>query len=66
MAKMKYCKIKLKKANVPDSRFNKKQLLIGMKVEREHSDDPRVTKAIAKAHLSERADYYKRLKRARL
>jgi hypothetical protein len=33
-----------------------------MKVECEHTDDPELTKQIAKAHLSEDPNYYKKLK----
>jgi hypothetical protein len=42
--------VHLKKGNVPDKMFNKTQLRLGMKVEREHSNDPKITKQIAKAH----------------
>lgn len=51
-------KIHLKKGNVPDSHFNRKQLKIGMRVESEHSNDPFITKQIAKAHLTESPKYY--------
>jgi antitoxin component of MazEF toxin-antitoxin module len=53
--------VHLKKGNLPDSMFNKKQLKIGMKVETEHSNDPKITKQIAKAHLTENPEYYKYL-----
>ena len=59
-------KLKLKKGNVPDSQFNKRQLAIGMKVEREHSNDPMIAKQIAKSHLVEDKNYYFKLKKAGL
>lgn len=54
--------IDLKKANIPDSQFDKKNLAIGMKIESEHSNNPAIQKAIAKAHLSEDKAYYQKLK----
>jgi hypothetical protein len=64
MPKMKSSsKIKLKKANVPDSKFDAKQLAIGTKVEHEHTNDKAIAKAIAKAHLSEDPKYYVKLKK---
>lgn len=45
----------------PDSKFNAAQLARGVEVEMEHTDDLEVSKAIAKAHLSELPDYYTRL-----
>jgi hypothetical protein len=48
--------------NKPDNAFNKKSLLQGMRVEREHTNKPSVAKEIAKDHLSEDAEYYKKLK----
>lgn len=59
----KCAKLKLKKANMPDSKFNKDQLHKGMKVEMEHTNDMYVAKGIAKAHLSEDPNYYKKLKK---
>lgn len=59
---MKRFKIHLKKGNIPDSHFDKKQLRIGMKVESEHSNDKYITKQIAKGHLAgESPNYYKYL-----
>lgn len=49
--------------DVPDSKFDKNQLTRGIKVEKEHSDDPNISKRIAKDHLSELPDYYTRLNR---
>lgn len=45
----------------PDSKFPAKQLRRGVKVEREHTKNPRVAKEIAKDHLTEFKDYYTRL-----
>jgi hypothetical protein len=42
--------------------FDPKSILEGMKVEKEHSDDPRMQKEIAEDHLAEDPDYYKKLK----
>ena len=55
--------VHLKKGNIPDKMFNKIQLRAGVKVEKEHTDDPKIAKQIAKAHLSESPDYYKYLKK---
>ena len=49
--------------NKPDDDFDAADLAEGIKVEREHTDDPQVAKEIAKDHLSEFPDYYKRLGR---
>ncbi len=51
----------LKHGTDPDSDFDPKQLDMGMKVEYEHSDQPEVAKAIAKAHLAEDDKYYTKL-----
>jgi len=50
--------MQFKKGNVPDSKFNKVQLRMGIKVEHEHTDNSAVAKQIAKAHLSEFPNYY--------
>jgi hypothetical protein len=55
--------MKLKHCRVPDSHFDPVQLRKGIKVEREHSDDPAVMKCIAKAHLIESPRYYIELER---
>lgn len=52
--------------NLPDSYFNKKQLEIGIKVEREHTNDIKLAKEIAKDHLFEDPKYYIKLKRIHL
>lgn len=48
--------------NLSDDDFNKEQLEAGIKVELEHTDDVKLAKEIAKDHLSEDPDYYKKLK----
>lgn len=58
--------IHLKKGNIPDSKFNATQLRAGIKVEMEHTNNKFIAKAIAKAHLSEKSDYYSRLKKVGL
>lgn len=45
----------------PDSDFDPEQLMEGMKVEMEHSGDPKKAREIAKDHLSEDKNYYKKL-----
>lgn len=47
--------------NRPDSDFDEDQLNAGIKVEMEHTDDPKIAKEIAKDHLTEDGDYYKKL-----
>lgn len=42
----------------PDEKFDPEQLKRGIAVEMEHTNDPEIAKAIAKAHLSESPDYY--------
>jgi hypothetical protein len=49
--------------NKPDSDFDSEQLQAGIEVEKEHTDDPKKAKEIAKDHLSEDPDYYKKLKK---
>lgn len=43
------------------SQFNQKQLRKGMRVEREHTSDPKIAKEIAMDHLSEDSAYYRKL-----
>ena len=38
---------------VPDNKFNKRELQMGIKVEMEHTNDKSIAKRIAKDHLSE-------------
>lgn len=45
----------------PDSAFDPKELARGMKVEMEHTDDPKKAKEITKDHLTEKSDYYSML-----
>jgi len=45
----------------PDSKYNKKQIKDGTKVEYEHTNDKETAKEIAKDHLEEIPDYYTRL-----
>jgi len=47
--------------DVPDEKFSAKELKMGIEVEKEHTDDPIIAKAIAKDHLAECANYYTRL-----
>lgn len=47
----------------PDSDFDAKWLAAGIKVEREHTEDPAVAKEIAKDHLTEDPLYYKKLRK---
>lgn len=56
----------LKHGRDPDSKYPTLQLLRGAHVEKEHTDSWAVAKAIAKAHLAERKDYYIRLRKAGL
>jgi len=48
-------------ANKPDSKYDAKQLAMGIKVEKEHTPDPVKAKEIAKDHLEEFGDYYTHL-----
>lgn len=50
--------INLKGSDVPDNKFDKKQLEIGTNVEKEHIDIPLIVKAISKAHILENKNYY--------
>jgi len=45
----------------PDSKYDKKQIEKGIKVEREHSPDEEIRKEISLDHLEEIPDYYDRL-----
>jgi hypothetical protein len=44
------------------SDFDQRQLRMGIKVEREHTKDPRVAREIAMDHLTEHKNYYDELK----
>ena len=47
--------------DVPDSEFDPEQLEMGIEVEKEHTDCPKVAASIARDHLVEIPDYYTRL-----
>ena len=47
----------------PDSNFDQEQLKIGIKHEMEHTKDIKIAKNIAKDHLTEDPNYYKKLKK---
>jgi len=63
---MKKCKPVFKQGWLPDSKFNKKALNMGVKVEHEHTNNSCWAKQIAKAHLVENKNYYKILKKLKL
>jgi len=46
--------------------YDKKQLQMGLIVEREHTNDPKIARAISLAHLNEDAKYYYKLRKAKL
>lgn len=48
--------------NQPDSKYDAKQMKMGVDMEREHTTDPGIAKEIAKDHLEEIPDYYTRLR----
>jgi len=48
--------------NVPDSKFPKKDLALGVKDEREHTSNDQIAKEIAKDHLQEDPSYYEKEK----
>lgn len=48
---------------LPDSDFDPEQLEIGIQHEMEHTKDRKLAKEIAKDHLSEDPNYYKKLKK---
>ena len=50
-----------KHANESDNKYDSKELVMGIKVEYEHTDDEDIAKEIAKDHLDEISDYYTRL-----
>jgi len=58
--------IQLKHGKDPDANFDQKQLAMGIQVEMEHTDCPKVAKQIAKSHLSENKKYYSILKKVGL
>jgi hypothetical protein len=52
--------------NIPDWDFNQRELALGIRIEMEHTDDRAVAKKIVKDHLVEFANYYSRLRKAKL
>jgi len=50
-------------AGKSDSKFDSEQLAAGTLVEMEHTKDRKIAREIAKDHLTEDADYYKKLKK---
>lgn len=48
--------------NKPDSKYSKKEIKMGLKVEKEHTNNPKIAKEITKDHLEEDPKYYDRLK----
>lgn len=52
--------------NMPDSLFNEADLKEGAKVESEHTNSPFLAREIAKDHLVEDNDYYRKLRKAGL
>lgn len=50
-----------KHKDVPITKFNSKEIEMGVKVEQEHTDSKAIALQIAKDHLSEIPDYYTRL-----
>lgn len=53
--------INLKHGTDDDKKFDQKELKMGIEVEKEHIDNPIISKMIAKAHIAEIPDYYTRL-----
>jgi len=49
--------------DTPDSDYDAKELAIGIKIEKEHTDDPEIAKKIAKDHIAEKKNYYTLLKK---
>lgn len=49
--------------NRPDSDFDTEELENGIKHEMEHTKDRKIAKEIAKDHLSEDPNYYKKIKK---
>ena len=53
--------IHLRGSDTPDSKFDPKELKMGIQIEQEHHEHDMIAKNIAKAHLIELPDYYSRL-----
>jgi hypothetical protein len=58
--------MRFKHGSDPDYLFDKRQLRMGIKVEMEHTSDPKIAKKIAKSHLVENQRYYTILKKVGL
>lgn len=58
--------LKVKRERRPDEDYDPEELAAGIEVEREHTANPEVAKAIAKDHLNEMPDYYSNLLRMEL
>lgn len=59
--KLLYTLINLKHGNDPDDKFDPKELTMGIEIEKEHIDNPVISKMISKAHLDEDPKYYTKL-----
>ena len=51
------------KPTISEKDVDPEQLKMGIKVEMEHTDDPKIAKIIALHHLAELPDYYTKLKK---
>lgn len=51
-----------KKWNIPLDKINK-LIKDGMKIEKEHTTNPKIAAEIARDHLGEKPNYYKKLKK---
>lgn len=64
-AELAKCKLAELKPINPDSKYNQKQLKMGIEVEKEHTHNPNLAKMITKHHLDEtdpeKSTYYDRL-----
>jgi hypothetical protein len=60
------CKIITKHGGMPDKNFNRRQLMLGIKTEMEHTKSRCLAKQIAKDHLVEKMNYYTMLRRMKL
>jgi len=52
--------------NLPDSRYDKKELQKGESHEKEHTSSKQIAKEIAKDHLEENSSYYTKLENAKI
>ena len=58
--------LKVHRTRRPDEDYDPEELAAGIEVEKEHTANPEVAKAIAKDHLNEMPDYYTHLLRMEL